>query len=455
MKSDLKKLERLLRKIEKGQDVPEQELLLHCESQSANDAIIQSLSQRETKDAFTRWAENKPAVASRLPGLIAAASKASAIRDTVRDGQKTDWQKLRLQMIEEPEIFGSAVGLLELLATPSAVSFLTTLLEEPLDRLHDQTVRRALYRMKQKGIASERPGGPPRQTARELFSLGENRLARWQPMLYFRAHSAFTDTGDLFVLQLEEGRHFGPVEQRRDVQIDAQGLEQLAERYSESLEKQSGMKIGFHAAPSAHARYLLQQSARLLEGSAGERGIGDFLKFIGDETGEYPFEAFRSYAGYTPDLQQASAVLEIPYFTHWVFTTEELTGFVSDLEKLEQGPIVLPPAKIMEMRHAAGSTWLKEYFDAKNRAVWGLSFAKAAFFLRGSDFYHAQCAWILSQALEDTETPIENIPAAAFLLEKSASLILQEKKKQDEKEKETSLIMSPAEFAAQQQQRKR
>src|SRR5262249_13218338 len=159
-------------------------------------------------------------------------------------------------------------------------SFLTTLLEESLDRPHDQIVRKALYRMKQRGVASEEPNAGQPSMTRELFSLGENRLARWQPMLYFRAHSAFTDTEDLFVLQLEEGRQFGPAEQRRDVQMESKILQELSYRYAESLERQSGMKINFHAVPSVHARFFLQKSAELLEGSAGERGMTDFLKFI-------------------------------------------------------------------------------------------------------------------------------------------------------------------------------
>src|SRR5439155_10449071 len=118
---------------------------------------------------------------------------------------------------------------------------------------------------------------------------------------------------------------------------------ELSGRYSEGLEKQSGMKIGFQYTAPANARFFLQKSADLLKGTSGERAISDFLKFIGDGKTEDPLVEFETKEGYVPDLQQASAVLENPYFLHWVFTTEELAGFIEELEKMEQGPIVLPP----------------------------------------------------------------------------------------------------------------
>src|SRR5207249_4336681 len=81
---------------------------------------------------------------------------------------------------------------------------------------------------------------------------------------------------------------------------------------------------------------FLQKSADLLKGTSGERAISDFLKFIGDGKTEDPLVEFETKDGYVPDLQQASAVLENPYFLHWVFTTEELTGFIEELEKKKQ-----------------------------------------------------------------------------------------------------------------------
>jgi hypothetical protein len=440
MKPEQKKLERLLRRIAKGEDVSEQEMLSHWRGLAGDHEFLRFIN-KAGGEAFSGWAEDKPAAAEKFRLLQNALARAKGIPGN----------SLLSETLEDPLIFVAAVELLEQFGNVSA---LTTLLEEPFGREQHQIIRKAIYRLKQKGITPSEATSTQYQSPREMFVFGENRLARWQPIFYFRAHSAYTEAGDLFVLQLEEGRHFGPAEQRRDVQMDSKSLLELADRYSEGLERQSGMKIGFHPMDPTHARFFLQKSAGLLKETAGERAISDFLKFIGDGTAEDPFIKFERKEGYVPDLQQASAVLEAPYFLHWVFITDELSEFITELEKMEQGPIVLPPAKLLEMRHAAANRWIEKYFDAKNRAVWSLAFAKAAYFLHDSDFYHAQSAWSISEALQDAETRIDRIPAVAFLLERSVKLILQEKKKQDEQEKQTSLIMSPAEFAAQQQRKR-
>lgn len=451
MKPDPKKLDRWLRKVGKREAVSQQNVVTNW----SDEAAIRILIRNNLWDAVEAWASDKPEVREKLMPLQGAFTRAVAIGSRIEE--KSEWPQLQKELLEDERLFAAAVELLESAATTQAATFITTLLVENPSDAQKQMMRKALYRLKERGIAAQTAtasiGIAP--NFREFFVFGENRLSRWHPMFYYRPETAFLERGDLFILQLEEGRQFGIAEQRRNVEINPDGLRQLAERYSQSLEQQSGMRIDFHLLAPEHARYFLQKSGELLRGSPGERGITDFFKFIGSGEVKDPLEPFSNYNGYVPDLQQASSVLEVPYFAHWVFTTSELTGFIEETQKLEQGPIVLPPAKLREMQHAAATKWVNEYFNERNRRIWALAFGKAAFFLKDLDFYNAQCAWKLSTALQDPEVPSDTIPAIGYLLEKSTNLILQEKKKEQEKERATSLIVTPAEFAAQQQQRKK
>ncbi len=336
---------------------------------------------------------------------------------------------------------------------PASSTFLAALVEDTsLSEAQHHAVRKALYRLRQKGIEMQSTT-EVQAGIRELFAVAENRIARWQPILYFRAHSSFSDAGDLYVLQLEESKNFEIAEQQRDLLIDAKAMSEMAEKYSANMEKHSGLKIPMRQMPSETGRYFLHRSLALLKDTTGERELSNFLRFIGPDESVNPGLVFETYEGYKPGPEQASSILESPFFAYWMFTTEETAEFVKELAELEKGPIVLPPAQVAERKHDAVIDWLKSYFNSKNRAVWALAFEKASYFLRESDFSQAQSAWVLSQALADSEIPVETIPATNFLLDRSLRIAAEDRDSREKEEKKGSLIVSPQEYMSRQGRR--
>src|SRR5262249_12029811 len=129
------------------------------------------------------------------------------IRDVVANGSRDEWERARLMMTRDNALFEGALGLIENVPEASVPEFLTTLLEAALDPDQDQQVRKSLYRLRQKGMET-----PVRSatafTEKEIFVFGETRVPLFQPLLYSRASSVFSDRGDLQVINIEEGNDF-------------------------------------------------------------------------------------------------------------------------------------------------------------------------------------------------------------------------------------------------------
>ena len=87
------------------------------------------------------------------------------------------------RMLKEDDFFESTLALLELEESNRTVSFLTKLLEQNPGREKDQSIRKALYRLRQKGFEPPRREIPVitvEPDRSEIFLLAENRLPFWQ-----------------------------------------------------------------------------------------------------------------------------------------------------------------------------------------------------------------------------------------------------------------------------------
>ena len=288
---------------------------------------------------------------------------------------------------------------------------------------------------------------PPKAEARktridrELFFFGENRLALWQPVLYFNPHSVFSSTGDLLILRILEGTECAPLEQQPNVTLDQDSLAQIAERYSAQLAKQLGVQIKFQRVAPSIARYLLHASAELITQANQARPLSDLLKFIGSQPAVNPFEKLEeSPAG---EVLNIDHLLRDPYFTHWMLNPHEVQKFLEQAKQLEKGPIILTGSPLLAKQQALKEQFLREIFSAKERDVWAYSFRKAAFYLKESNALLSGVSMFYAKQLEDINISVENLEVGRALFERAVAVAQTQQKAKEEEEQKSSLILTP------------
>jgi hypothetical protein len=276
---------------------------------------------------------------------------------------------------------------------------------------------------------------------RELFFFGENRLALWQPVLYFNPHSAFSSTGDLLILRILEGQECAPLEQQPNLALDRTSMAQIAERYAAQLEKQLGLQMKFHPVAPAAARYLLSGSTKLISEPNRARPLMDLLKFIGAEPVENPFTALQESLG--GEVVGIEHLLRDPYFAHWMLNPHDIQEYLEQLTQLEKGPIILTGAPLLAKQQELKENSLHKVFSAKERDVWAYAFRKAAYYLRETNPLLSGVSIFYAKQLEDLNISIENLDVGRALFERAVNIAQTQQKAKQEEERKSSLIVTP------------
>lgn len=471
MKASESNLERLIKKIMKGQEVSVPDLLFHWNGLGAEGdaAAIRLLNRQNGWESIALLAQQHPELRAKLTavadraGVTDAAvsalgqvgieastgdtprSRAQWVERAVRDGRENDWDRARNMLLHDAELLAGVLPLLETGDAPgNAARFITTILVDKPPLKQDQLLRRALYHLRQRGVVVEEHRDALLRLDKEMFSLGENRVPMWQLGLYFRAHTAFTSSGDLYALSLYEGKSFEASDQKRDVHVDRDAFRQLADQYSHHVRNEMGLSVPFHIVSPGAGRFFLQRTEALLRDTPAHDRILEFFKFVGDGEVEDPLAALRSHD--PQPLALASAVLTDPYFEHWMLDSEDIAGYLDEVKKMQEGPIILPESQIRERSRAAAQQALSHAFPQKARLLWSLAFEKAAFFLGGPK---AASAYAIARGLADPAIAIDDLYVATWLFERAIARDAEARKKQAEEEHRGSLIVTPDEFQKQ------
>ena len=383
-----------------------------------------------------------------VPG--AASRRALWIVDVADRADSGDWERARGMLLADADVLEGALALMEERPSESAAKFLDTLLGEDLPRERDQRVRKALYRLKQRGISAPRKQDHAMVGEKEWWALSENRDPNLQFALCFRFHSAFAGSGDLYILRVWEGHEAFPLEQEAGLQMSRTGFLDLCRRYSESVSRQIGAEVVMQPVPAEHAHFFLRKAISLLPDSANPAPLQDFLRFLGAGEGENPFASAPAPA----DIADVS-LMQHPYFARWTLDPQDLQDYFDEVKRLEEGPIILVGEPQLEQKRAAASAALAAHFDERRRGLWANAFRKAAYFLRKEDPQAGGSASGLAALVENTAFKIDQLAAARILFERAVQLHGEIEKRKEEQAKETSLIVTPDQFARDQRQRGR
>lgn len=451
MKPNEQNLERLVKKLMKGQSISAENLLAHWEGLGARGdrVVIQTLNKLNGWEPFVLWSESEPRIRKKLEqtanqagiseaGALALKSagmegvegsqrsQALWILQTARGG--TDSEQAARLMLQDHDFFARTLALLELEESNQTAAFLAKLLEQNPARENDQAIRKALYRLRQKGFEppeQEKPAVKVESTRPEIFLLAENRLPLWQPYFYFRG----AGRGDWFFIEITEGTNFEIIQQQRDIRMNPKTMQRVAEDYAAQFHKGTGVKMYFQALPADHARFFIARSFELL------RGAEDFQKYMGEAPEKNPFLEWAPRTA----LSQADAALLLnhEYFQLWLVEEEYLDQVIQRLVQIEEGPIILPEQQRHQQTAETVDRAASEYFSTEKRPVWSLALQKSAYFLKDKDPEIAALAFGFSHMLE---------PFAVYLLERSLEIRKAQIERKEKEEKRTSLIMSPQEF---------
>ncbi len=466
MKADTKTLEKLLKKILRQERVDSAGLLDQWLGLGlpGTRVVIDTLNRRKGWENFLLWAESEPSIYESLVDLADRAGvsesgmlalKAAGIAgkegetprsqslwvlQTVRSGAREDWPRAFELIRDDQDLLEGSVSLLEMEETPEVADFLTALLNVRLPGHQDQLIRKALYRLKQKGIQTrETPRVIPFSLLRErkeIFYYSQNISPFWNTLLYLRG--TFGGYGELFVIEFEEGSHFKIVDQKGDVPVNQKVVQLMASALEDEMKK-SGAPVRFVRISPPHARYFLQKSFELLP----QEAVQGFRRYMGEGESQYPL-ADMNPAELLDDYA-AEELFDSEDFYLWVLPKEQVQEVFQRLKDAENPVIILPDHQLEIKKKEVMSHELQRLFDERTRRIWALALEKAAFFLKESDAEHAGIAVGFARLLLDLTVAPEAIPFIWSLLEISLRIYSAEKEEQEEQNK-SSLIMTPDEF---------
>jgi len=440
MKADERTLEKQLKRIIKGESADSILLVNHWRGlgRIGNQIVIRTLNRAGAWGSFANYASQQPAIQELAQRIEALRNEASKIVEQIESDPQNQWQSVQNQIRADEDLFDTVVVFLEASKSESSAEFVNSLLDQGFNKEQETRLRKLLYQFRQRGIRPEVEAASS-QPVRELFFFGENKLPLWQPVLYFRPHSAFASNGDLLILRIIEGSEAAPPEQQRNVALNQSSMKQLAERYSAQLSRQLGIEIQFHAVEPAHARFLLRRSAELIPES---KPLQDFLKFIRPEPTKNPFEMLnKSETSATVDL----FLLE-PYFSHWTLNPHDIEEYLSQLAEQEKGPIILTGSSLAAKKMEIRNSFYQKVFTEHERSIWAFAFQKAGFFLEKSNPELSSAANYWAEQLQNPERQAENVEIAHVLFDRTVEIAIKQQKARQEEERKTSLIMTPDEF---------
>jgi hypothetical protein len=440
MKPDERTLEKQLKRIMKGESVDAALLANHWQGlgRIGDQIVIRALNRAAAWESFANYASEQPAIQELAQHIETLRSQATKIVQQIESNQQNEWRDVQDQIRADENLFDTVMVLLEGSKSESSAEFVNSLLDQGFNKDQETRLRKLLYLFRQKGIRPEVEAASS-QSVRELFFFGENKLPLWQPLLYFRPHSAFASNGDLLILRIIEGSETAPPEQQRNVALNQASMKQLAARYSAQLSRQLGIEIQFHAVDAAHARYLLRCSSELIPES---QPLQDFLKFIGPDPAKNPFEVLhKSEASATADL-----FLRESYFAHWTLNPHDIEEYLSQLTEQEKGPIILTGSSLAAKKMEIRSSFFQKVFTDHERSIWGFAFQKAAFYLHRTNPELSAAAMQWAEQLQNLDLQAENVEIARVLFDRTVELAMKQQKARQEEERKTSLIMTPDEF---------
>ena len=329
-------------------------------------------------------------------------------------------------------------------------------IDERADKEVRKEIKRALFRLEQRGVDVPRPER-------------ERRAINLAPSIEGYL-SAFDGRGDRLVWLVKPGS--GGVQHLFAVVNDPAGLREVAvnrltRKALREIQRELERKhdIRFVPVDWRRADAVLQEGvrwAREREGSVQ----GDYTSLRSHLTSEAATEEAAGPLDEMPALlgQDASErashvagsaeVLLEPEMRTWLLDEGVARGAVDELQEVGQSPLVLNEAQQEERFNVVYARVVHETFDAHNMESWARRLEEMAYYFastsRGASAARSAAVAAALRAGDDAA----DIPFCAIYVRRTLGMYLQQGEQQKEEERKSSLIVTPDEVRKQQRQRR-
>jgi hypothetical protein len=397
-------------------------------------------------------------------------AKKDAVRHThVTEGKKLleHWgislarlqdQSITVAMVHEqigknPAADVALAALLGNYPTPEVEQVLVTWEAKATDKELRHEIRRSLYKLSQKGIATKRAKQAPPPSI----------FAPIEPEAYL---SPIDGRGDrlLWLVKAKAGgglhylsavvnepeglRYFDAAE------INRKKLRQMRQDFS------TRMQMVMVEAPWRYCDFVMYEGYERAK-AKGEKEVDAYLAFrthvlsTPAQPSAVPFPTSLDTAVIAADdilLQNSAQLLQEPELQLWLLDHERAHHYTDQISQVQESPLILNRLQQQDRFQTVIDNAINEVFADEQGAAYARRLEETAFYLVATDRVEAaKHALAVSLALKRSTQGGKGIPFCEELVRQSIAMHYHEEKQHEQEESRGSLIMKPAEFAARMQ----
>ena len=382
-----------------------------------------------------------------------SAEKIDQILNEIETAQNQDTtsqellQKISIHVEKEPSLTIPLIESLTRIPKPSTAQLLTQMIGETEDKAVVKSIKRALYKLRQRGVTWEekQSGAKPILRAPKhaeaqgyvgaIDSMGSRIIVAAKPQPLKGFFTVFSIINDLQGIQ--------------DFTIKEFGKKGLEEFVKSSLSTED---LPVVSAPGAYCVRLLKEASSVTSEAskplpAGYRdAVDEFRNITWD--GPYPiiyqFINVEEVRHQVYLLRESAKLHEIMPFSTWFIPKEEVQDYASKIKDAEDSRIVLTADQKDGRINDIYMRALHDIFSEDKRLVWKKRLEEMAFILleTGRD-KEARLALCAAVDLETAFSLSEPNPFIWNLLLKSIYAVIESEQKEAEEDEKSSLIITP------------
>ncbi len=374
----------------------------------------------------------------------------------VREIEAAQGQKLTAEEIlkktseylkQEPCLTTHLIDALARIPTPETAHLLMGMMEKMDEKQVIKSIKRTLYRLKQKGVKWEekapkdepilKPPKPaePQGYLGSIDATGSRMIVIGKPQPLRGLLVIFSIVNDL------EG-------------IQEFNLKEFSKKSFNEFMKDSLASAEFPivTAPGAYCIHILKEAASLTQSLSKPlpQGYHDAESECKDIVWDYPAPLIYQYIkeDEVKDsahlLKDSISLHKIVPFSTWHLAAPEVQKYATRITETQQSKIVLRPDQKEARLNAIYRDALEELFPEEKRFLWKRRLEEVAYILlKTGKENEARASLSAAIDLNNPFSPIEPNPFIWNLLLKSIYILIEEDHEKKEEEKKTSLIVTP------------
>lgn len=357
------------------------------------------------------------------------------------------FKKVSSYLKNEPSLTISLIEALASIPSPETAQLLTKMMGKAEEKLVSKSIKRTLYRLRQKGIQWEE------KPSKDRPILSAPKLAGPEGYL-----GAIDSTGSRIIV-IARPRPFRGLFMVFSIVNDLEGIQRLNlnELTKKGLEEfvkgpLSSRDFPIVLTPGAYCIHLLKEASSISRRLSRPlpHGYHDAENEFKDLSWDDPAPIIYQYmkedeikdqAGL---LSESANLHEIPPFSAWFLKDREVQGYVSDIKDAQESRLILRPDQKDARLNSIFRKALEGLFPEDKRLLWKRRLEEMAYILlKTGKEKEAKITMSAAIDLKNPFSPIAPNPFIWRLLLKSIYILIEGDYEEAEKEEKASLIVTP------------